>query len=713
MFRFKRSSICTIGLVLLTIANCGLYLWEPASLLVIRNNLFDRYQQWQPREYQDVGVRIVDIDDVSLQKIGQWPWPRTRVAALLNNLDAAQVKAVGFDVIFAEPDRTSPSAVLKYWQVSPEVRLQLQALPDPDQVLADALKRHPAVLGFAAEHGRTAQTLPNQPFRFITIGDGVDDFTTHFTSTIQSISVLEQAVQGNGALIFTPDLDGMLRRVPLVVQIREQLYPSFAAELLRVALQQKNYLLRSSAKHVTGVEELAINDFHIPTTAQGDMWVYYTKPEPSRIIPAWKILNGEIPAGQLKNTILLVGASAKGLMDLHFTPVAGIIPGIEVHAQIMEQMLTRNFLIRPNWAFSLELISLLSGSLLVGLVALNCRVLIALSIFLSLVTLMLSGSCAAFKSQGLLLDGFTPGLLIMLVFVLSNLIRHFHSEQQQRWIRTVFSRYVSPNLVNYLIANPKQLELSGKRLECSFILTDLANSTKFMESAEPGRVASLLNVYLDQMISIAFRHDGTLTRIIGDGIVIMFSAPVHQADHRQRAVLCALEMHTFAKNYVAELKAQGTEFCETRIGVNTGMVLVGNFGGQSIFDYRALGDPINTASRLESVNRYLGTGICVSETTLDGCDNAVSRPIGRLLLKGKTKAFLAYELLGVNTEHSKVLRDSEYEQAYQFLANNRLAAALDAFTKLLRQRPQDGLVAFHVERLQRGEQGDLVVIADK
>jgi adenylate cyclase len=711
MLRFTQISITTVILLTLVLANLSLYIAEPLPIRVIRHALFDQYQQWYPRPYQDVGVRIIDIDDVSLQKIGQWPWPRTRIATLLNLLKDNQ-KAIGIDFIFSEPDRTSPASMLDLWQVSPAVRAQLQLLPDHDQLLASAIGNSPTVLGFSAEHAPNKAELPIEPFRFIRLGDAPYPFIPIFSSAIHSLPRLEDKAAGNGALIFIPDVDGVVRNVPLIIQIQDHLYPSFALELLRVALHQKNYLVKTTAHYATGVEQVMLGNLTIPSMADGEMWVYYSPPNAARVIPAWKILNGDIAPATLNNMILLIGASGRGLTDFRFTPVSGVIPGVEVHAQILEQMLTQRFLIRPNWAISLEVLLLLLISLLVGLITLNTGIIRSSSITLALFGALLVGSWRLFKSQGLLLDGLTPALMILSIFMLCSIIRHVRSEHRQRWVRNVFSRYVSPNLVHYLISHPEQLELNGQRLECSFILTDLANSTQLMESIAPAVLANRLNTYLDQMIAIAFRYDGTLTRIVGDGIVIMFSAPVHQPDHRQRAVQCALEMRDYAKNYLTELNAQGLAFCDTRIGVNSGPVLVGNFGGSTIFDYRALGDPINTASRLEGANRYLGTSICVADATLAGCANIVRRPIGRLLLKGKGQPLLAYEPLGVAQQASASLVDTDYQQAYNLL-NTEPTAALQAFTELAAKRPEDGLVAFHLERLRRGEQGDVIVLNEK
>lgn len=711
MLRLTKLSLSTLLLLALLFVSVSIYIAEPLAIRVIRHYLFDQYQQWHPRPYQDVGVRIIDIDNESLQKIGQWPWPRTRIASLLTRLDN-QPKAIGIDFIFAEADRTSPASMLNLWAVSPQIRKQLQQLPDHDQALANAMIKQPTVLGFSAEYTLKKASLPSEPFRFIRLDDDARPFIPTFKSAVNALPILDTQAVGNGALIFLPESDGVVRKVPLIIQIQDSLYPAFSLELLRVATHKKNYLVKTTANFGIGVEHVTVGDYTMPTTSTGEMWVYYSASNPTRTIPAWKILNGDVPLATLKDKILLIGSSGRGLTDLRFTPVSGVIPGVEVHAQLLEQMLTQKFLLRPNWTISLEVLALTLAILGIGTVTLNFSIISSFSFTVLVLTGIASSAWSLFVSSGLLLDCLTPALMILTTFMLCSIVRHIKSENKQRWVREVFSRYVSPNLVNYLIAHPNQMELNGKRQECSFVMTDLTNSTQLMERVEPTVLASRLNTYLDAMIAIAFRYDGTLTRIVGDGLVIMFSAPIPQTDHRQRAVQCALEMDQYARLYSMELKAQGLEFCDTRIGVNTGMVLVGNFGGSTIFDYRALGDPINTASRLESANRYLGTSVCVADNTLDGCTNIISRPIGRLLLKGKAQPLQAFEPLKRLSPQTLFQTDNDYEQAYDLLTLDP-EAAKEAFRLLAVSRPDDALVAFHLNRLQNGEQGDVIVLHDK
>jgi adenylate cyclase len=314
-------------------------------------------------------------------------------------------------------------------------------------------------------------------------------------------------------------------------------------------------------------------------------------------------------------------------------------------------------------------------------------------------------------AYGLLLDVVTPASGILLTFIVCSLAHHFVSEREQRWIEAAFARYVSPNRVEYLVRHPEAMELGGRRQECSFIFTDLQGFTSLIEKIEPARAVSLLNGYLDEMIAIVFRHEGTLDRIVGDALVVMFSAPVRQPDHRQRALACALEMDAYASRYSATQQAKGIAFGKTRIGVHAGPVTVGNFGGSTMFDYRALGDPINAAARLESVNKQLGTRLCVSAAILGDRPNIQARPVGRLVLKGKTQSLKVFEPL-VAELAPRYAPLAAYRAAFEAMQLES-AEAPALFEKLATDYPFDPLVALHHKRLAAGEQGDLIVMHEK
>jgi adenylate cyclase len=681
---------------------CGALLLDPLPLQTLRNTMFDQYQRWQPRAYQDVGVRIVDIDDESLRRLGQWPWPRSQVADLVERLRAAGAAAVAFDVLFAEPDRTAPRSLLKHWNLAPDMAARLAALDDPDSRLAAALQGSRVVLGVAATNDGGGPA-PAPHFGLVTRGPDASARLPSFSAAIGALGPLSAAAAGNGAMTFIPDADGIVRRVPLMLRAGDALLPSLTAEALRVAEAARTVVMHTGED---GIAAFGMGRYTVPVTANGEFWVHFTRTAAQRTVPAWRALQGTAPAGAFDKAIVLVGTSAQGLQDLRFSPLGGIIPGVEVHAQALEQVLSGAWLQRPAWAGAAEALTLVAGSLLLYVLALRFGALPAALAALLLLAALNWGAWQAYASGRMLLDAVTPSIGMAGAFMLASLLRHRASERRQRWVRQAFARYVSPNLVAHLVDHPQQLELGGRRQDCSFVFTDLEGYTGLMESRDPEQAVSLLNDYLEQLIRIAFDHDGTLDRIVGDAIAIMFSAPVPQPDHQSRALACALAMQRFASTYAASQQALGIPFGHTRIGVHCGEVVVGNFGGTTIFDYRALGDPVNTTARLETLNRHIGTRMCVSGAIRAACPDALMRPVGQVLLKGKKNPLAVFEPLGDATA------DADYEAAHAMLAADD-TGALGAFTRLHAQRPDDGLVAFHLRRLQDGESGDVVVMAEK
>ena len=568
------------------------------------------------------------------------------------------------------------------------------------------MRRDPAG-ATAGESGATAQ-LPAQKARFVYAGEPQSDWLPHFDRAVRSLGLLEQAAKGNGAMTFVPDGDGVVRRIPLVFQIGEQPVASLVGEALRVAQGAGNVVLKS-AGHASGLAEVRIGALTLPTTAQGEMWVHYSQPVAARHVPAWQVLAGQVPAEQLKGHIVLVGSSAQGLMDLRFSPL-GLMPGVDAHAQALEQALSGHFLQRPGWARALESLLLVVCGLLAAALALRASALMAAVTSLALLAGLGAAAWWAFVSQGLLLDAVTPAIGLLLSYLVCSLWQHRSSEREQRWIRQAFARYVSPNRVAYLVDHPQGMALGGRRQTCSFVFTDLAGFTQLMEGIDPAQAVSLLNAYLDEMVAIAFRHEGTLDRIVGDAVAIMFSAPVPQADHRARALACALEMDAFASAYAARLQLQGSAFGQTRIGVHCGEVIVGNFGGSTMFDYRALGDPVNTAARLESVNKQLGTRLCVSEDMLVELPQIRVRPVGRLVLKGKSQALAVCEPL---TEDAVARAPLEAYLAAYAAMQQQDPQAQARFAQLAQDWPQDPLVQLHARRLRDGELGDRMAMDEK
>lgn len=705
--------------VALALAALALWLADPIPMQNLRLAQFDQFQRWHPRAYTPVPVRVVDIDEASLKAYGQWPWPRTRMAELVEHLHAAGAAVIALDVLLAEPDRTSPAAMAQLWN-NPQASTWLQQLPDHDAVLAQALVGRPVVLGSSVSQGAapagpaaTTAPPPKLPYRMVSSGAPDPARWLHgFDTAVWPLPVLSASASGMGALNFAADSDGVVRRVPLLLRLGEHMVPTLSAEALRVAQGGPNYLLRSTD---AGVQDVRIGHVAVPTNAQAEVWLHYTADVPARFVSAAQVLQGAVAAPLLEGHIVLVGSSAAGLSDLRANPLGQRMPGVLAHALALEQMLSGQHLQRPAWASGLEALVLVLGVLGVAGVALAAPVRWAAVVLVAALAGVGGGAWLAFVHGHYLLDAVNPAWALVLSFGLASGVHHWVSERQQRWLRSAFSRYVSPNRVAHLLAHPEELHLGGQRQVCSFVFTDLAGFTPLMEKSDPAQVVALLNDYLEAMLVIVFRHEGTLDRFVGDAMVLLFSAPVVQEDHRQRALDCALEMDAFATAYAQALQAQGIPWGLTRIGVHCGEVIVGNFGGKTLFDYRALGDPINTAARLETVNKHLGTRMCVSQAVLDGCTGVPTRAVGRLVLKGKTQALpVATPVATLDTEACAAPAD--YDAALQWLRPgpaHDAGAARVQFEALALRHPHDPLVALHVQRLREGATDDVIVMAEK
>ncbi len=697
------------------LAGIAIHVVEPTAVARIRANYFDSLQRLHPRTYHPVPVRIVDIDEESLARLGQWPWPRTTIARMVARLKEAGVGATAFDILFAEADRMSPKQLAAQWQAHTPLQRALGELPDNDLLLASAMaEAGNAVTAFAlTEQGSNGDLLETKA-GFVRMGSSEPLQLSRHGGVLRALPPLEEAARGNGAINFTPDGDGVVRIVPLLFDLDGRPVPGLLSEALRVAAGAPSYTVEARPDErnpaVAAATAVRIGPWRIPTDEQARVRVYLTEPASQRYVPAWRILEDDAGWQEAfpEGAIVFVGSSATGLQDLRFGPLGEILPGVEIHAQLAEQVLLGIYPTRPGSVVGAEILVMFAawfGTVLFGRAHQTMRRTVVAT---TSILLLVAMSWVEWTGSLVLGDPVTPSLVIAAVFLVYTVPLSVAAERQERWVRQAFANYLSPNLVEHLVRNPQALKLGGERRVCSFVLTDVASFTTLVENSEPEALTSIVNRYLEGMISIAFRHDGTLDRIVGDAVAVLFSAPVDQPDHAERAVACALEMDAFANAYVVECAEAGVDFGITRIGVHTGEVVVGNFGGSDHFDYRPLGDPINTSSRLETANRHLGTRICVSGATVSACTNFTGRRIGRLLLKGKSTPIDAWEPLAAAESSSK----AEYEAAYSRMATEA-PDARDAFDRYCLRHPQDGLAQFHRQRLESGEVGDLVVLREK
>lgn len=696
--------------LLLLAAAAYLQMVRPPLVQALSEAVFDGYLRLKPRQDDRLDALVVDIDEESLSRIGQWPWPRWRVGEIVDRLRAEGAAAIAFDSVFAEPDRTSPERLAENLAVAPEDRQELARLiahfEGHDAAFARSVAGGGVVLGFALADGVRAPPPPKAIIRVF--GEDTAAYAAGWNGSISPLPELAAAADGLGSINSRLSAADVLRRTPAVVRGGDVLLPSLGVEALRVAFGARQIVVRPQPDGAgIGAVEIAGTGIVIPTTRSGEVWLNFSRRPPARYIPAWRVLSGA-PI-DVAGRIVLVGSSAAALSDLRNTPL-GIMPGVELHAQLIEQTLAGAHLIRPGWAPLVEL----GGMLLVSLavIGLNARagaVWSGIAVALGAAAAA-AGSWIAFARFGLVLDPLFPAVTIVAIFLLASLLRRLQTERAERFVRRAFSSYVSPNLVTHLIEHPDALKLGGERRECSFVTTDLAGFTGLVERSEPAEVVALLNEYLERMTAIAFRHEGTIDKIVGDAVAVLFGAPTPQPDHARRAVACALEMDAFARGFAAAKRQAGMPLGRTRIGVNSGAVIVGNVGGGGMFDYRALGDMINTAARLETANRTLGTRICVAAATAAQVPGFLGRPVGRLLLKGKSAPIEVLNAL--HPEEDRAANVLAYRAAYALMEAEDPAAPA-AFAGAAAAHPEDALLAFHHARLEAGEHGTLVVLGEK
>lgn len=434
---------------------------------------------------------------------------------------------------------------------------------------------------------------------------------------------------------------------------------------------------------------------------------------PFAIYPAHAV--ALLPDAWFDGRIVLIGANL-AFADRHRTPFSvaavrgkGDMPGVLLQAHALSQILDGHA--SPNSpVWQSTLVTVLFAVIGAVVVMFGFSVASkAIALLIATGAIWLGGS-VMFQYSGQLMPLVTPTLALALAAALTYAWCWREEQVQRRFIHEAFSKFVAPAIVDHLIEEPGRLRLGGERRNMTFLFTDIADYTTLTENTEPTLLVEIMNEYFGGTCEIIFEHGGTIEKIVGDALHVMFNAPLEQPDHEERAVRCALALDTYCQEFVSRQRSQRIEFGVTRIGVNTGVVVVGNFGGEKRFDYSATGDAINTAARLESVNKQLGTRVCVSGSTIERCHDMKFRPVGELVLKGKSKSVAAFEPVpNGERSHGKV---DEYMEAYRLLSGED-SAAESAFRRLAERYPEDVLIAFHLGRLAAGESGSRVVMKEK
>jgi adenylate cyclase len=631
-----------------------LRIWDPAPLESLRARTFDFYQVLKPRDAKLRPAVIVDIDEASLATFGQWPWPRTLLADLVSKLSNLGSAAIAFDIIFAEPDRMSPAlAAQSFRNLDNQTREQLAKLPSNDEVFADAIRRSGRViLGESGHHLAIPTASPQATSGFAMLGPDPSPYLMSFPGLIRDIPVLDQAAAGRGMLSIRAEPDGIVRRAPMVMKAEGRIVSGLALEMLRVVTHAGAVRIKSD---VAGIRSVAVPSLEIPTDRNGQLWIHFARYDPNRYISAKDVLQDRVPAERVNRKLVLIGTSAVGLRDIKTTPIDPAMSGVEVHAQVLENVLSNSVLVYPDYAIGAEL----AASVIIGIAiialgpVLGASMMVALGV--AVAGLLAAGSWYAFTEHRTLIDATFPLLATFLVYLTLIFINYFREQLQRRRIRTAFGQYLAPSLVEQLANSHEKLVLGGEEREMTILFSDVRGFTTISETYkhDPQGLTSLINHFLTPMTNAIIDHNGTIDKYIGDAIMAFWNAPLHDASHQINACEAALEMlhrvETLNQQRKQEAHAAGHHFIPIKIGIgiNTGQCVVGNMGSDLRFNYSVLGDPVNLASRLEGQTKSYGVSIIVgSNTARLARAKFAMLELDCITVKGKTEPETIYTVLG-------------------------------------------------------------------
>ncbi len=638
----------------LLIGFAALRIADPAPVEEIRVRTFDAFQRIDPRKKTARPVTIVDIDDKSLEKLGQWPWPRTRIADLVTELTRLGAVVIAFDAVFSEPDRLNPAFVADTFRnLDEETRERLRALPSNDQVFADAIRASRVVLG---ESGLPEEIAPLDKTLPVTglamLGEEPQRFMFDFPGLLRNVPVLEHAAAGRGLFTIRPERDGIIRRVPMIMQAQGQTMPSLTFEMLRVATGSGTILIKAEKG---GIKSLGIKGVQIPTDHNGQLWVHYARNDASIYVPAINVLEKNVAPDMIAGKLVLIGTSAVGLNDIKTTPVSRAMPGVEIHAQVLETTLSGEVISTPIYGIVVEFATaLLFGLLVIAFAPLFGPVtLVALG---AAFATALIGTSAYFYAQHRLLIDFTYPLLSTTAIYLTLIFSSFVREQKQRkQIRSAFAQYMSPALVEQLAQSPEKLVLGGEDRELTIMFSDVRGFTTISEAYknDPQGLTALMNRFLTPLTNAILARKGYIDKYMGDAIMAFWNAPLDDKSHQINACEAAVDMlaRIDELNEIREREAQdgGHTFIPINVGVglNTGMCTVGNMGSDIKFNYSVLGDSVNLASRLEGQTKEYGFPIIVgSRTALAVKEKFAILELDFIMVKGKKEPEVIYAIAG-------------------------------------------------------------------
>jgi adenylate cyclase len=697
-----------------------LFALSPAVLEAIELNWLDlRFRARGPLA-PGPEVVVAAIDEKSLAAEGRWPWPRSRIAALVDTLSRDGAKVIGFDVVFSDTEQDArlplidriEHAVATLKIDNPRLKGVLREsreAADHDRVLARALQRSsaPVVLGYffhmneegvgfrfdSADIERRFEAIAGSKYPLVYRDPQARSVPFIKAYAPQgNLGDLASAAASAGYFSVVIDPDGAIRWMPLVVQGGDDFFPPLAVLCLWHYLGKPQLAVRSGPYGIDGVQ---IGERFVPSDEAGRLFINFRGPV--QTFPTYSvsdILAGNLPEGTLKDRIVLVGATATSLGDIRTTPFGAVFPGTEVHATVIDNILAGDFIERPRWSTIFDLSAIVALGLVLGLVLPRTSALFGLLFSGTFFLAYMLAAYWLFARARIGLNMVYPLLTVAATYTILTVYRYLSEERQRRRIKEAFRHYVPPQVVEIMLGNPAGLRLGGEEKILTALLSDMEGYTSFSERRAPNEIIAVLSDYYAEMTEEVFKVRGTLVEYVGDELFAIFGAPISQEDHAKRACDCALAMQARRNALNAEWAKIGRPHIKARIGINSGNMLVGNIGSKYRFRYGAMGDPVNLASRLEGLNKFYGTETMISAYTVDLVGGSYRlRELDRVRVKGRAQGLSVYELLGtadvvLSPEKEELL--AFYQLGLAAYRERRWDEAADFFRRCLLRFPDDG-----------------------
>ncbi|MFH1136538.1 MAG: adenylate/guanylate cyclase domain-containing protein [Pseudomonadota bacterium] len=720
-------------LISLTLAGIliGVYITGPRFLEVVELKALDVRFLLRGPIRPGPEVVIAAIDEKSVDRVGRWPWPRDVIANMVRNLAAGGAKAVAFDIGFFEVDANTNLSLIQRLldeisrssganRALEDLLVREKEKADYDLALSRAIGEvgDRVVLGYFFHMNRddsVAHISPEElerkiegvregryPFVRLTSRE-VELKTAHFSRAFMpeaNIPLLSDVARFCGFFNMFPDPDGTVRWVPMAIACRDQYYMPLSLQALRASLDQASSALNVSQ---VGVEAVSVGPFNLPTDEMGRLLVNYRGP--GRTFPHYSIvdiLDGNLPAATFRDKIVLVGATAVGIYDMRVTPFDSLFPGVEIHANVIDNILHRDFLVRPNWTAVFDLALILLTALILGLLLPRASAVTAPVLGMGLAAAIVGTNYLLFV-HGLWANIVYPVTTLILVYTSITIFRYVTEEREKKKIRGAFSYYVNPSVVTEMLKNPEMLKLGGDKRIMTVLFSDIRGFTTISENMDPESLVHLLNQYLTAMTSIVFKFDGLVDKYIGDAIMAVWGAPLSQPKHASLACRASLEMMHELENLrkTWALEDPGLPFIDIGIGLNSGPMVVGNMGSDTRFDYTVMGDSVNLGSRLEGANKQYGTNIIIGEMTFEQVkEELICRELDAVAVKGKARPVRIFELLGEpgKVPRDKILMVRAFSRGIMAYKNRRWDEAMKIFSAINVYYPEDNPTELYLER---------------